>query len=541
MNESETPVHPASPGTPLTGAVSIIVIGYNDAAHIADAVRSALAQGPVAGEVIAVDDASTDGTGAVLDQLAAAEPRLRVIHRTANSGGCGTPRNQGLRTAGSPYVMFLDSDDLLPAHAAETLLGAALRHNAPVAAGLCVRRELPRGRDTGWQPALYREAALLRSPEDRPALLHDTLCVNKLYARDFLAEHGITFPEGPFRYEDFVFTARLLAAAPPIATVPEQVYIWHVRRDAARPSLSLDRESVGNWRARVHAHTQAVRILQDAGRDQLARAARVKFLDHDLRLYTRELPLRGPAYRRAWWRTTRDLLAAYTPGELAASRAPAHWIARVVLAAEHPRDLDRLAQLATRPARLLPPYARSDGHPVWADDLPSVRLDGLTAKPVRRLPVTVDGSLRLTSWPPRAELTLTVHELYDRLSAAEPTSITVELRLRGTDTVRSCSAPLTPSGPGWTARLSFALETVAGEPLPLVWDFRVRLRCRGGSLWTAVRAIGGSPRRILPSLRSGLLLAQPYPTAGGSLALRVAPGPRGAWAVLRGRLRRRAP
>ncbi|MFI9724331.1 glycosyltransferase [Streptomyces sp. NPDC052396] len=522
--------------------MSIVVIGYNDAAHIAEAVRSALAQGPVVAEVIAVDDASTDGTGTVLNQLAARHPALRVIHRSVNSGGCGTPRNQGLRAAGSRYVMFLDSDDVLPAGAASTLLGAALRHDAPVAAGLCVRRELPRGHDTHWQPALYREAALLRRPEDRPALLHDTLCVGKLYARDFLTRHRITFPEGPFRYEDFVFTARLLAASPRIATVPDRVYLWHVRRDAARPSISLDRESVANWRARVQAHRQAVRILMDAGRDRLALAARVKFLDHDLRLYTRELPLRGPGYRQAWWHLTRDLLASYPAEELAAARAPARWIARVVLAADRPRDLDRLAQLAARPARLLPPYARLDGHPVWATDLPSVPLDGLAgpdAKPVRRLPVTVDGSLRLTTWPPRAELTLHIHELYDRLAEAEPTAIEVELRLRGTGTTRSRSAPLIPAGPGWTARLPFELKPVAAGPMPLVWDVRVRLRCRQGSLRTAVRAAGPTRRRMLPSPRHGLLLVQPYATAGGSLAVRMAPGPRGMWAVLRGRLRRR--
>ena len=59
-----------------TGHVSVVVIAYNDAEHLPDAVRSALDQGDAVGEVIVVDDCSTDGTAAVLAELAAADPRV---------------------------------------------------------------------------------------------------------------------------------------------------------------------------------------------------------------------------------------------------------------------------------------------------------------------------------------------------------------------------------------------------------------------------------------------------------------------------------
>ena len=42
--------------------VAVVVIGYDDAAHVTDAVRSALAQGPAVREVVAVDDCSRDGS-----------------------------------------------------------------------------------------------------------------------------------------------------------------------------------------------------------------------------------------------------------------------------------------------------------------------------------------------------------------------------------------------------------------------------------------------------------------------------------------------
>ncbi len=55
---------PDSPDPQPTPQVGVVVIGYNDAAHVAEAVRSALGQGPAVGEVVAVDDCSTDGSGA---------------------------------------------------------------------------------------------------------------------------------------------------------------------------------------------------------------------------------------------------------------------------------------------------------------------------------------------------------------------------------------------------------------------------------------------------------------------------------------------
>ncbi|NJQ01762.1 glycosyltransferase family 2 protein [Streptomyces zingiberis] len=571
---------------PEPGRVSVIVIGYNDAAHIRAAVLSALEQGPVVREVIAVDDASTDGTGVLLDRLATRHPRLTVRHRTVNSGGCGSPRNDGLRQATAPYVMFLDSDDVLPPGAVAALLAAAGRHSAPVVAGACVRRELPRRRDTRWQRALYLGEAVHDSPELQPRLVRDTLCVNKLYDRAFLAAHEITFPEGPFRYEDFVFTARVLAAGPRIAVIPDTVYIWHVRRDAARPSISLDRQRVDGWRARLAAHRLAVDTLELAGRRRLAHAARVKFLDHDLRMYLRELGRRDEEHRAAWWHLTQDYLETFGEEDLLAARAPARWIARVVSTTDWPRDLERLAGLAVHPARLLPPYTRVNGVPVWAVDLPSVPLDRVDEAPLHRLPVTVDGALRANSRSPgprlrdrggrldpagpgggrgtggtgatrlRLVLALRVHELYGRLTAAGgPVSVDVELRHRDDGRLGLTRSALltrddTPT-PSWTAELLLHLGERAsgasfagGDPdgAPEVWDVRVRVRCAdGGSVYTGVRAVGPLPRRRLVAGRGGLLLVHPGAAAGGSLVLRVSQGPRGALRVAGRALRRGLP
>ncbi|MFF7164168.1 glycosyltransferase family 2 protein [Streptomyces sp. NPDC008086] len=520
--------------------VTVVVIGYDDAAHVADAVRSALAQGPAVREVIAVDDCSSDGSVPLLEDLAAGEPRLKVIRRPVNSGGCGTPRNDGLNAATSPYVMFLDSDDVLPPGAVDALLEAAVRHDAPVAAGLCLRKELPSGRETPWQPELYTARTLVAHPARRARLVRDTLSVNKLYRTDFLRTHRIAFPEGRFPYEDFVFTARLLAAGPSIALVPEPVYLWHVRRSAARLSISLDRANIANWRARIEADRMSYDILLAAGEKQLARATRARFLDHSLRMYARELHLRGADYRREWWTLTRAYLASFDEGDLTAAPTPGRIVARVVLAAEEPRDLDRLREVAARPARLTPPYAQAeDGCPVWSADLPQAELDHLLLRPAHRLPAAVDAELRPRVWG--TVLRLRLHEMYGRMAAAGPESVEAEFVERDTGRPafnERAFLAADPDAETWSAEFPVDLATLGGG----TWDLRLRLRFKDGThRETTARAITGAGllgRRALPSARYAVLLVQPYATHSGALAVRLAPGLSGVADVVRRRLKR---
>ncbi|MGV9246585.1 glycosyltransferase family 2 protein [Streptomyces sp. NPDC003710] len=526
---------------PHDAQVSVVVIGYDDATHVTDAVRSALAQGGIVREVIAVDDCSTDGSPALLDALAAEDPRVKVVRRTTNSGGCGTPRNDGIDAATAPYLMFLDSDDILPPGAVDALLMAAVAHATPLAAGLCVRRELPSGREVPWQPELYERPALVSRPSQRPRLVDDTLCVNKLYRTDFLREHGIRFPEGRFPYEDFVFTARVLAAGPSIALVPDTVYVWHVRRSAQRLSISLDRAAIDNWKARMEANRQAYEILLGAGEKRLARAARAAFLDRGLRMYARELPLRDAEYRDEWWRLTRAYLSDFDAADLAQASVSGRVVAQVVLAADRPRDLHRLRELAAHPARLAPPYATAeDGAPVWSADLPQVRLEHLLHRPMGHLPVAVDAELH-----PRARgtrLRLRLHELYGRVENARPHRVDMAFVQRE-DNSRvglAATAALRPDAElgGWTAEAPVGLAELADG----TWDLKLTLRFDDGtSRETTAHAVEGPGllgRRMVPSVRHGVLLTQPYATHSGALALRVASGVRGVTAVVGRRLRR---
>ncbi len=102
-------------------AVSVIIPTYNRRTLVGEAIGSVMAQrwaGPeFTGELIVVDDGSTDGTAAELDRLAGevkarTDDRVRMhVLRTENRG-VAAARNRGVAIAQAPLLAFLDSDDL---------------------------------------------------------------------------------------------------------------------------------------------------------------------------------------------------------------------------------------------------------------------------------------------------------------------------------------------------------------------------------------------------------------------------------------------
>lgn len=90
---------------------SIIIPVYNVAPYLRECLDSVLAQTFADWEAICVDDGSTDGSGAILDEYAAKDDRVRVIHQ--ENAGVSAARNAALLAVQGKWYLFLDGDDAI--------------------------------------------------------------------------------------------------------------------------------------------------------------------------------------------------------------------------------------------------------------------------------------------------------------------------------------------------------------------------------------------------------------------------------------------
>lgn len=221
---------------------SIIIPVYNVEKYLRVCLDSVTAQTYSDWEAVCVNDGSTDGSGSILEEFAAKDPRFVIVSQA--NGGLSSARNTGLDSAQGEYVLFLDSDDWLENNALETFASRLFGEDMMCFSG----RRYFEAEGTMNAPDCLTERRYLSGIDyyNENALAHRDFAfvcvVLRLYKRKFLQEDGLRFKEG-ILHEDDLFTPQVCFYAKGVSVIDKCLYNYRVRPNSITTSVSMKRLS----------------------------------------------------------------------------------------------------------------------------------------------------------------------------------------------------------------------------------------------------------------------------------------------------------
>lgn len=221
--------------------VSIIIPCYNVESFIDECIGSVVLQSFKDIEVIAVDDGSTDGTGAILDSWAQRDSRIKVFH-TKNFGRSAA-RNLGIEKSSGEYLNFIDSDDFVKPEYVATLFKALTENDADFSETSYYCNVLETD-DIKYYPAVKEKEiynGYSQFVEDvyldkgKMFFINGITITSKLYKRELFDE--IRFPEGRIVEDCWVFP-EILIKCHKIAVLPDCLYFYRQRGNSTTRELT---------------------------------------------------------------------------------------------------------------------------------------------------------------------------------------------------------------------------------------------------------------------------------------------------------------
>lgn len=215
--------------------ISVIVSVYNTGEYLPPCLRSLTGQSYRNLEIILVDDGSTDGSGAVCDEVAARDSRVKVIHQ--KNAGVSAARNTGLDAVRGAYVFFQDSDDILPETALERLMENRKRKTL-----ICGSIRQLRGEALS-EEGLFLPDRELSAAEMLRLLFHEEemgyqgFMWNKLFDLALIRELGIRFDPAVCYNEDRLFVTAYLLGCAQVRMIPDVVYLYRIHAASAQGTI----------------------------------------------------------------------------------------------------------------------------------------------------------------------------------------------------------------------------------------------------------------------------------------------------------------
>ncbi len=284
-------VEPHRASVPFLGLVSVIVPTYNVEEFLEECLQSLVDQKYPHIEIIVVDDGSTDGSGRIADSFAVMDSRITVIRKP--NGGLGAARNTGLEYVTGDFVAFVDSDDIVPADAYQTMVTSLNETGSDFVVGSFHRFNSQRR----WLPAtparVHSRNRLGLKIHEYPTILLDLFSWNKMFRTEFWRESVAKFPEG-ILYEDKQPMTAAYMKASSFDVLEESVYNWRIRENGT--SITQQKHSMRDLVDRLHVASSLSDLLEEDGTPDL-RDFMFHVLFHvDLPVYYRNVPRADDEY-----------------------------------------------------------------------------------------------------------------------------------------------------------------------------------------------------------------------------------------------------
>ena len=203
--------------------ISVIVPVYNAEKYLHRCVDSILTQTFTDFELLLINDGSKDKSGAICDEYAAKDSRVRVFHK--ENGGVSSARNLGLDNAKGEWITFVDSDDWIVSDMYEKMLQKLVKNNADLC--LC---DINMYWGDEVADLVYEHCLSVVNEKDKDVEMFINSswhsCCNIMAKKDLFDVYELRSPNGIAYCEDFHLSVRLLFYASRVVKVNEPLYVY---------------------------------------------------------------------------------------------------------------------------------------------------------------------------------------------------------------------------------------------------------------------------------------------------------------------------
>lgn len=276
--------------------ITVIIPVYNTEAYLRRCLDSVCGQTYGNLEIICVNDGSTDGSQAILEEYAARDARVKVL--VQENAGQAVARNRALDVARGKWVTGVDSDDWIEPDTYESAIACADDEVDIIHFGTWVEDDSPQARPVS--DGGYTEVKVDGKTAMTPEILAgtDVYIWNKLFRRETIEKFGIRFPNG-YIYEDGAFIYCMGCMSRYIYGLRKKMY-HYIQRGCS--TMGTTYRKIPRAIEHLHITRYTYDYYVQHGKDKTWRAALANLFNAAYRQTKRYIPkeMEKKMYRQAW-------------------------------------------------------------------------------------------------------------------------------------------------------------------------------------------------------------------------------------------------